>query len=113
MISIAVIAAIIFSTAGLVNGVLARNFDDISWIPSFVLTPLSYLGGIFYSISELQGIWKEITLFNPIFYCVDIFRYSILSVSSYDITIPFILITLFMFVILLVTLRIMHYRLYR
>ncbi len=113
MISISVITAIIFSTAGFINGMFARNFDDISWIPSFVLTPLSYLGGIFYSVDELQGIWKEISFFNPILYCVNIFRYSILSVGVYDITIPFIFIFVFMVLFLVVALQLMRCTLYK
>jgi ABC-2 type transport system permease protein len=113
MITIAVITSIIFSTAGFINGMFARNFDDISWVTSFVLTPLSYLGGIFYSVDDLPGFWKEISLFNPILYCVDIFRYSILSVGVYDITIPFVMIFGFMALLLFVALRLMRYTLYK
>ena len=74
----------IFAIIGLINGMFARNFDDISWIPSFVLTPLSYLGGIFYSVKDLPGMWSKASLFNPIFYCIDSLRYGILGIQTLD-----------------------------
>lgn len=113
MVSIAFITAVIFSTSGLINAMFARNFDDISWVPSFVLTPLSYLGGIFYSVDELHGIWRNISKFNPILYCVDIFRYSVISVSTYEILIPFIALFVFMFLLLFIALQLMKFKLYK
>jgi len=81
MIVITIIASILFSIIGLINGIFAKSFDDISWIPSFVLTPLSYLGGIFYSVNDLPAFWKSASLFNPIFYFVDALRYSMVDIS--------------------------------
>ncbi|MCF6218941.1 MAG: ABC transporter permease [Gammaproteobacteria bacterium] len=85
-IAIALLTAILFSLAGLVNGIYANSFDDISIVPTFILTPLTYLGGIFYSISMLPEFWQSVSLANPILYMVNGFRYGILGSS--DIT-PF------------------------
>lgn len=80
--SVIVLTSILFSLAGLINGVYAKSFDDISIIPTFVLTPLTYLGGIFYSISMLPAFWQKVSLVNPILYMVNAFRYGILGVSD-------------------------------
>ncbi|HEY9199104.1 MAG TPA: ABC transporter permease [Gammaproteobacteria bacterium] len=80
--SVIVLTSILFSLAGLINGVYARSFDDISIIPTFVLTPLTYLGGIFYSIDLLPAFWQKASLINPILYMVNAFRYGILGVSD-------------------------------
>jgi ABC-2 type transport system permease protein len=98
MFSMILLTAILFSLAGLINGVYARSFDDISIVPTFVLTPLTYLGGIFYSISLLPEFWQTASLANPILYMVNAFRYGFLGVSdislalSYAISIGFIII---------------------
>ena len=97
MFSMIILTAILFSLAGLINGVYAKSFDDISIIPTFVLTPLTYLGGIFYSISMLPEFWQQLSLANPILYMVNAFRYGFLGVSdislltSYAISIGFII----------------------
>lgn len=72
----------IFALCGFVNAVFARNFDDISIIPTFVLTPLTYLGGVFYSINLLSPFWQTLSLANPILHMVNAFRYGILGVSD-------------------------------
>ena len=74
--------AIVFSMLGLLNAIHAKNFDEISIIPTFVLTPLTYLGGIFFSIAALPSFWSAVALFNPIFYMVDLFRYCMLGTSD-------------------------------
>jgi len=96
-ISVVVITltAVIFSMAGFINGIFANNFDDTSIIPTFVLTPLTYLGGIFYSIDMLPSFWQNISLFNPILYLVNAFRYGILGVSDINIFVAFAIILLF------------------
>jgi len=97
MLSMIVLTSVLFSLAGLINGVFANSFDDISIIPTFVLTPLTYLGGIFYSISMLPDFWQNVSLANPILYMVNAFRYGFLGVSdinlwgSYLISVGFIL----------------------
>jgi ABC-2 type transport system permease protein len=98
MSSMILLTSILFSLAGLINGVYAKSFDDISIVPTFVLTPLTYLGGIFYSISLLPEFWQKASLINPILYMVNAFRYGFLGVSdislvlSYAISIGFIII---------------------
>jgi len=71
-----VLTAFVFALGGLVNGIFAKNWDDISIFPTFVLTPLIYLGGVFYSISDLPEPWQTVSKFNPILYMVDGFRYG-------------------------------------
>lgn len=81
-ISIFILTAILFSLAGFINAIYANSFDDISIIPTFVLTPLTYLGGIFYSISMLPEFWQKVSLINPILYMINSFRYGLLGVSD-------------------------------
>ena len=81
----AVLSAMVFSLGGLINGIYAKRFDDIAFIPTFVLTPLTYLGGVFYSIEQLPPLWQKISLLNPIFNMVDTFRYGLLGVSNLSI----------------------------
>jgi ABC-2 type transport system permease protein len=93
-----VLAATIFGLLGFVNAIYARKFDDIAIIPTFVLTPLTYLGGVFYNVSQLPTPWKEISLANPILYMVSAFRYGLLGVSdielgwAYAVMIAFVLV---------------------
>ena len=81
----ALLSAMVFSLGGLINGLYAKRFDDISFIPTFVLTPLTYLGGVFYSIQQLPPTWRAISLFNPILDMVDTFRYGMLGISDVNI----------------------------
>ena len=80
--SVVVLTAMVFSLGGLLNALFAKNFDDISIIPTFVLTPLTYLGGVFFSISELPPLWQKVALVNPILYMVNAFRYGMLGTSD-------------------------------
>lgn len=82
---IALLASLVFSLGGLINGVYAKRFDDIAFIPTFVLTPLTYLGGVFYSIHQLSYFWQSISKFNPILDMIDTFRYSLLGFSDLNI----------------------------
>ena len=99
MISIVLLSSIVFSLAGFINAVFARKFDDISIIPTFVLTPLTYLGGVFYSISLLPEFWQNASKLNPILYMVNAFRYGILGTS--DISIGHAYAILLVFVVVL------------
>jgi ABC-2 type transport system permease protein len=76
------LAATIFGLLGFVNAIFARKFDDIAIIPTFVLTPLTYLGGVFYNVAQLPSPWKEISHLNPILYMVSAFRYGLLGISD-------------------------------
>lgn len=84
----------VFALGGFLNAVFARNFDDISIIPAFVLTPLTYLGGVFYSIDMLGPFWKTVSMANPILHMVNAFRYGILGVSDIDISVAIALMLL-------------------
>lgn len=78
-ISIIVLTSMLFSLAGLLNAVFANTFDDISIVPTFVLTPLTYLGGVFYSVSLLPDVWRYVSQLNPILHLVEAFRYGMLG----------------------------------
>ncbi len=82
MLFIAILSAMVFSLGGFINGIYAKRFDDISFIPTFVLTPLTYLGGVFYSTQQLPPLWRQLSWFNPIFSMVDSFRFGILGISD-------------------------------
>ena len=83
------LTAVLFSLAGIVNGMFAKSFDAISIVPTFVLTPLTYLGGVFYSIDMLPPFWRAVSLFNPILYMVNAFRYGFLGISDVRIVTAF------------------------
>lgn len=93
-LSVLVLTAIVFAMAGMVNAIFAEKFDDIAIIPTFVLTPLTYLGGVFYSISLLPEFWQKVSAFNPILYMVNGFRYGMLGVSDVSLTTTYLLIGL-------------------
>ncbi|MBQ14832.1 MAG: ABC transporter permease [Gammaproteobacteria bacterium] len=84
-IAVVLMTSIVFSLVGFINALFANSFDDISIIPTFVLTPLIYLGGVFYSIQLLPPFWQFVSRFNPIFYMVNTFRYGILGTSDVDV----------------------------
>src|SRR5690606_7152796 len=88
-VSMVVLTAILFSLGGFLNALFARSFDDISIVPTFILTPLTYLGGVFYSITLLPPIWQNLSLANPILYMVNAFRYGILGVSDIPVGIAY------------------------
>lgn len=77
--------AILFSLAGFTNAILADKFDDIMYVPTFILTPLIYLGGVFYSITQLPVFWQGVSKANPLLYIINTFRYGILGISDIDI----------------------------
>jgi len=81
-----ILTAALFSLAGIINGIFANSFDDISIIPTFVLTPLTYLGGIFFSIEMLPDFWQTVSFVNPILYMVNSFRHGILGISDVNLT---------------------------
>jgi len=84
-----------FALGGLINAIFARTFDDISIIPTFILTPLTYLGGVFYSISLLPEFWQGVSQVNPIVYMVNAFRYGFLGVTDVSIGTAFMVIGFF------------------
>lgn len=109
-VSLAVVflTAMLFSIAGFINAVYANSFDDISIIPTFVLTPLTYLGGVFFSIDMLSGFWQSIAQFNPILYMVNAFRYGLLGVTDIGLTTAFVIIMGFVVVLFVFALQLLN-----
>ena len=98
-ISIVILSSTVFALAGFINAIFAKKFDDIAIVPTFILTPLTYLGGVFYSISLLPEFWQNLSRVNPILYMVNAFRYGILGTS--DISIGHAYAIVIIFVVLL------------
>ncbi|MGO3345429.1 MAG: ABC transporter permease [Marinomonas sp.] len=96
---VVLLTAILFSLGGFVNAIYARSFDDVSIVPTFILTPLTYLGGVFYSIDLLPSFWQNLSLLNPVLYMVSAFRYGILGVS--DINVLWALVIVCVFIVVL------------
>lgn len=91
--------AIVFSLAGLLNGIFAQSFDDVSIVPTFVLQPLTYLGGVFYSVTMLPPFWQAVSKINPIVYMVSGFRYGFLGTIDVNIWISLEILVLFILVL--------------
>ncbi|TCK08116.1 ABC transporter permease [Marinobacterium mangrovicola] len=98
-VGIVLLTSIVFALGGFINAVFATTFDDISIIPTFVLTPLTYLGGVFYSIELLPEFWQGVSQLNPILYMVNTFRYGILGVSDINVGFAFTMILVFIVVL--------------
>ncbi|MET0067882.1 MAG: ABC transporter permease [Candidatus Thiodiazotropha sp.] len=102
-----VLTSVLFSLAGFINAVYAKSFDDISIVPTFILTPLTYLGGVFYSIELLPEFWQNLSLVNPVLYMVNTFRYGLLGVSDIDVRIALAIILGFIFLLILFSLKLL------
>ena len=107
-IAVVLMTSIVFSLAGMINAIFATKFDDISIIPTFVLTPLIYLGGVFYSIDLLPEFWQKVSAFNPILYMVNAFRYGMLGESDISITHAFIMLIVFTITLLIISLQLLN-----
>lgn len=103
----AFISAVLFSLMGLLNGIFARNFDDISIVPTFVLTPLTYLGGVFYSIHMLSPFWQKLSYLNPILYIVNALRYGLLGITDIPIYYGLSIMILFVMILFMINLRLL------
>lgn len=99
-----ILTSFVFSLAGMINGIFAKKFDDISIIPTFVITPLTYLGGVFYSISLLPNFWQAISKINPIVYMINGFRYGFLGVSDINVWTGFTMLILFALILFIANL---------
>ena len=97
-----IMTAGVFSLAGLINAIFAKKFDDIAVIPSFVLAPLTYLGGVFYTVSLLPEFWQTLSRFNPILYMINSMRYSVIGISDVSIQNALMMIVVF-FILLFAT----------
>lgn len=93
VIGVVSLTSVSFSLLGLINAVFANTFDDVNIVPTFVLTPLTYLGGVFYSLDLLPTFWASLSQINPLVYVVNAFRYGVLGVSDVDITVSFTMLT--------------------
>ena len=94
-----ILTSALFSIAGIINGIFANSFDDISIIPTFVLTPLTYLGGVFFSIEMLPQLWQNISLANPIIYMVNSFRMGVLGITDVNLATSMIVIVSFLVIL--------------
>lgn len=102
-VMVILMSSVVFSLGGFINAIFANKFDDVTIVPTFVLTPLIYLGGVFYSIDLLPPFWKFVSQFNPIFYMVNAFRYGILGVSDVPIIWAFLMLCVFTVVLSVVS----------
>ncbi len=102
------LTASLFSIAGFINAVYANSFDDISIIPTFVLTPLTYLGGIFYSIEMLPDFWQSVSLINPILYMINSFRYGMIGTTDTDLATAITIIVAFNIVLFAYAIRLLN-----
>jgi len=102
-----ILTSLVFSLAGFLNAIFAKKFDDISIVPTFVLTPLTYLGGVFYSISVLPSFWQGLSMLNPILYMVNGFRFGFLGISDINVWIGFIMLILFAVILFYTNLNLM------
>ena len=93
------LTSILFSLAGFMNSIFAKKFDDISIVPTFILTPLTYLGGVFYSIDLLPPFWQGLSRLNPILYMVNGFRYGFLGISDVNVLSGLLISILFILVL--------------
>ena len=98
------LSSMVFALAGFINALFAKKFDDIAIIPTFIITPLTYLGGVFYSINLLPEFWQNISLFNPILYMVNAFRYGVLGSSDIDITYAYMVVGIFIIILFSISL---------
>ncbi|MFK7825705.1 MAG: ABC transporter permease [Oligoflexales bacterium] len=108
LLSFAVLTATVFSLGGLTNAIFAQKFDDISIIPTFVITPLTYLGGVFYSIEQLPLIWQTVSKLNPILYMINGFRYGFLGISDVSLTLSISILIFFIALLFLMNLSLLR-----
>jgi ABC-2 type transport system permease protein len=109
LLAVAFLTSVFFSQIGLLNGIFAKNFDDISWIPSFVIQPLTYLAGVFYSIQQLPPFWKLLSLLDPIHYIINNFRYAMLGVEGQTLTVSLLVLVGLNIVFFMFNLYLMKY----
>jgi len=108
MLLIIILTSLLFSIGGFINAIYAKTFDDISVIPTFVITPFTYLGGVFYSIDLLPPFWQNVSLFNPVLYMVNGFRYGMIGVSDTSPLLSVIIISVFIIIFGLFSLSLLN-----
>ncbi len=108
-VSIILLTAIVFALAGFINAIYAQKFDDISIIPTFVLQPLTYLGGVFFSVSLLPGIWQTLAMANPIVYMVNAFRYGLLGITDVSLNLAYAIVLGFALALAVISLQLLRH----
>lgn len=108
MLLVIIFASTMFSLAALINGILAEKWDDVAIVPTFILTPLTYLGGVFYSVSLLPDFWQHISKYNPILYIVSAFRYGMIGYADVGIQFSIIMMIVFILAFYCVCLYLLH-----
>ena len=108
LISMVMLTAVLFSLGGFTNAMFAKTFDDVSIVPTFVLTPLTYLGGIFYSIHLLPSFWQGVSLGNPILYMINAFRFGFLGISDISLWISYLIVSFFIIGLFMINLYFLH-----
>ena len=108
LMSVVILTSVLFSLGGFTNAVFAKSFDDVSIVPTFVLTPLTYLGGIFYSINMLPGFWQNISMGNPILYMINAFRFGFLGISDISLWISYLIVLIFIITLFTINLSLLH-----
>jgi len=107
-LSVILLTAVVFSTAGLINAIFATKFDDVTIVPTFILTPLTYLGGVFYSVSLLPDFWQWVSKLNPILYMVNTFRYGIIGHSDIPVLAAYGMLLMFVALLMSWALYLLH-----
>ena len=102
------LTSFVFAVGGFINGIFAKNFDHISWFPTFILSPLTYLGGVFYSVAMLPGWAQPAAHLNPILYMVNGFRFGFLGVSDVDVRLSFAIMIGFAVALFLLAVQLMN-----
>ena len=108
IIAAALLTSTVFSLGGFINALVAKNFDQVNWIPAFVLTPLTYFGGVFYSVSLLPEWAQKLSYVNPILHMVNAFRYGFLGISDVSVVIAFAIMIAFLLVLFTAALVMMN-----
>ena len=108
VVGIVVLTSVMFSLAGFINAVFANSFDDVNIVPTFILTPLTYLGGVFFSISMLPEFWQGVAQLNPMLYIVNVFRYGMLGISDVNVVFAFSMVGVFTLIAYGVAMYLLH-----
>ena len=108
LFSVTILTSVLFALGGFTNALLAKKFDDISIIPTFVLTPFTYLGGVFYSIKLLPEFWQTVSHFNPVLYMINAFRYGFLGISDIPLLSSYLIIMAFIVVLFAINLHLIN-----
>jgi ABC-2 type transport system permease protein len=103
--SIIILTSVLFALGGFTNALLASKFDDIAFVPTFILTPLTYLGGVFYSIKLLPDFWQSVSHLNPLLYMINAFRYGFLGISDISLWVSYLISIVFIVALFLINMH--------